>query len=171
MPIRLEIVTDTFSQMISELGGAVRLFVAPPQGQAEAQPDAPVANTGEQIVDAEVIEPTRKPNSRKRQPQTIEATANPPAVETKSEPPKADPDLEEAPATDTVKTYELEGPNGVRAAVIAYVNEIAKKTPDNKDAKADAFIALKKKFDFPDLKSLPVEKYPAVMEFVTAPVA
>ncbi len=158
MGIRIEITADTFSQMIQDLGGVVKMFVPIPQQSQEPTPVQPVA---EAPVEAEVVDPPKKPRGRPPQTKVIEAEANPtaaaPSAPVAEEP---TPTAEIAPTPDKALDFEKD----IRPAIVGYVNDM--QDPADAGSKKKLFDALVAEFKVARASEIPADKFAAVLDYI-----
>ncbi len=152
MSIRIEIIADTFSQMIQDLGGVVKMFIPVPAEAAE-QPAAMV----DPPVEAEVIDPPKKPRGRPPQVKVIDAEANPITVD-----PAPDVVFIEPGPAPKVLDFEKD----LRPAIVAYVNDMS--DPANPGSKKSLFDALVAEFKVARASEIPTDQYQAVLDYIKA---
>lgn len=169
MPITIQITADTFEQMVKDLGGVVKMFVAVPMAAPEIsdQPATPPAPQAEEPVEAEVVDPPKKPRGKKAQ-QTIEGTVNPTPAE--AAPAAEQPTEQSAPTTATEPSEPakpaLNFEDHIRPAIIQFTNDVS--DPKDPASKGKVFRELIAHFGVTKSSEIPAEKYQEVLDYIAA---
>jgi hypothetical protein len=106
-------------------------------------------------VEAEVIDPPKKPGRKPKPPIVIDSVVNPP------ESPAEEPKVEE-PSEPTKTLAEM------RELIVAWVSDTATAKGGGDDAKQGALGALRKEFGFQKVAEIPPEKFGAIVEYMDA---
>lgn len=155
--IRIEIEADSFEEMVRQLGGAARLFVVVPGAPVEMQTatEASTSPSKGEVVEPEPVDPPKKPRTARSKPESIELKAEPPA--------------EPAPAPETAQPDKpLDFVADIHPAIVAYVNDEAKKTPDDPGARKKVFDEFIAHFKVTKTSQIPAERFAEVLAYIAS---